>query len=395
MNNTYCPRYFNHIFSDSGGRYRLCCHTYVHDNPLEKYNSNINTPFEVYLSEEMEDIRQMSLENKKIPSCQGCYELEEAGAISPRKRLISNQQCDTVVNNVEVKLRIWGNHCNLSCVMCTPYNSSMRSKEFKDLGIEPGHYGGFWDLDLKAKPNINHYNNIKKDILDNINLVGSIYITGGEPFLLPKHYEFLESIPEKYKKNISVNYDTNLSVLKYKNKSIFPTLEKFKSFTFNVSADHYGDKLAYIRWPIDVDQFEKNIEYVQNTFGYHVITQISPTISTLNVEDVPLILDYYENNFKIKSKGYKGIVSRPNILNIRHHRDREKLLARYKNEQWDKKYDMSNLIFQKLNMHSDLNMWNLGIEYLERLDNHRGTNFKTLWPHYDYIDMIKVKNIDV
>lgn len=394
MPDTYCPRYFNHIFSDAAGRYRLCCHATARDNPLEKYNSNTHTPFETFLSPEMEDVRQLSFEGKKIPSCQKCYTMEDAGSISPRLRFRKHEQ-PSAVEGVEVKLRIFGNHCNLSCVMCAPYNSSTRMQEFKTIGIEPGEYGGFWNQSFEAKPSAKHYAKIKKDILDNIHLVGSIYITGGEPFLLPKHYEFLESIPDKYKKNIVVKYDTNLSELQYKNKSVFCTLEKFKSFSFSVSADHYGDKLAYIRWPLDVEKFENNIEYVQNTFGNNTITSVNCAISILNVEDVPTILGYYKDKFNIQNKGYKSLVKNPKNLNIQHHRDKNKILRRYEDEKWKMHYDVTGGILEYLNNPYNPNWWNQGMEYLERLDKHRGTNFRDLWPNYDYVDLIKVKNIDV
>ena len=53
-------------------------------------------------------------------------------------------------------------------------------------------------------------------------------ITCGEPLLLPKHWELLDKIPDDHAKHITLSNDTNLSELRYKDKSIFDYVDKFK-----------------------------------------------------------------------------------------------------------------------------------------------------------------------
>ena len=43
---------------------------------------------------------------------------------------------------------------------------------------------------------------IVNDIIDNIERVDTIHITGGEPLQLPKHWEMLDLISEEHAKNI-------------------------------------------------------------------------------------------------------------------------------------------------------------------------------------------------
>ena len=35
--------------------------------------------------------------------------------------------------------------------------------------------------------------------------------------------------------------------------------DKFEEINLGVSCDHYGEKLKWIRYPIDVEEFESNI----------------------------------------------------------------------------------------------------------------------------------------
>ena len=65
MNKTYCTAPFHQIYCDNGGRYRLCCHGGV-NKTIAKFKSSTHTPFEYFLSDEMEQIRQDMVEGKNI-----------------------------------------------------------------------------------------------------------------------------------------------------------------------------------------------------------------------------------------------------------------------------------------------------------------------------------------
>lgn len=386
MNKSYCLRPFNHVYSDSAGRYRLCCHSKVFNNPLGKYNSNTDFPMDVFFSEEMEEIRNMMMSGEKVDACRKCYALEKQGAYSPRLTKTKKMIAHPEPHSVQIKLRIFGNNCNLSCYMCTPYNSSTRIKEFKELEIDYREYD-FNHVDFLAKPKKGHFEGMLQNVLDNIEYISSIYITGGEPFLLPRHYDFLNRIPEKYAEHINIRYDTNMTVLEYKGKSIFETLKKFKSFGFMVSADHYGEKLSYIRYPIDVNQFERNLEYIQTKYN-NAIMRIGCTVSMLNVEDLDDILPYYENKFGIENKGYTSAVINPKPLSIQNHKDKEHLIKKYSSYEMDP----DKIIISRLKQPQDLTQWNKGIEYLKILDQHRKTDYTKLWD-YEKVELLDVVNI--
>ena len=73
-------------------------------------------------------------------------------------------------------------------------------------------------------------------------------ITGGEPLQLPAHWKLLDRIPDDHAKHITLSYDTNLTELRYKDKSIFDYVDKFQDIKLGVSADHIKEKEAWIRY---------------------------------------------------------------------------------------------------------------------------------------------------
>ena len=61
MNNSYCSLFFNEIYSENTGSYNVCC-LGASDNHLEKkFKTKDVTPFEFFLSEEMDEIRDKAL----------------------------------------------------------------------------------------------------------------------------------------------------------------------------------------------------------------------------------------------------------------------------------------------------------------------------------------------
>lgn len=377
MNKTYCKAAFAHIYSDSGGQYKLCCHAYDHNNELKQFNSKTHAPFEYFLSEAMEDIRNRMLSGEEVEGCEKCYDIEKKGFQSPRQyRHNRNHQIQFDVDQVELKLRIFGNHCNLACYMCIPFNSSTRTKELRDMGIyeQIGRTKVF-----DARIDINQWEKIHKDIIDNIHLVGTIHITGGEPFLLPKHFSFIESIPEEAASKIFLTYDTNLTNIVHKGKSVFEYLKKFEKVRLNVSCDHYGDKLAWIRYPIDVKSFEENLRTVTDPahmakYNNVRLNRLNVTTSILNVEDLYDIKKYYLEEFNIETD-FHNVVNTPHYLNVKNHPKKNELIKKYENN-----IEYTSVV-RNMMLDSNVDQWNYAIWYLKQLDSHRNTNYTLLWDY--------------
>ena len=275
------------------------------------------------------------------------------------------------VDKVTLKLRINGTFCNLSCYMCIPYNSSTRRNEMNK--IYPEGWDFFSESDYVSVKSKEWYL-IVNDIIDNIERVDTIHITGGEPLQLPKHWEMLDLISEEHAKNIELQYDTNFTELRYKNHSVWDIENKFKRIHWGISCDHYGKKLEYIRYPIDIKKFEANLRETKD----FQTRNLNCTTSLLNVEDLISIKDYYKQNFNIEVK-FTSVVMTPKILSIRNlpEEKKQQLINRYEHIP-EFAYVLSEL--KKEGNSTDLKA---GIEYMKKLSKQRNMNHAELWPQYD------------
>ena len=411
MNNSYCSLLFNEIYSDNRGCYNLCCFATA-DNHLEKkFKTKDVTPFEFYLSKEMDEIREKALKGEIIESCQRCYHEEEM--VGSSKRLMSNKQIrnippPTKVEKVTLKLRTFGNYCNLSCISCHPTNSTGRIKELtatgqltkledvgsngeiffpfrESAGFESSNYkqaGASPYVGFEARLGYKEWQATKKDILDNIDKIESFHIQGGEPLLIPQHWQLLmEDISDADAKNIRLHYNTNLTKLRYKDYTVYDLIKKFGHVEFSVSCDHIGDKLHFMRYPIDVEEFENNLIEV-----WPNVCQIACTVQLLNVNDLPEIADYYEKKYKIPVS-FTGYVEHPQFMNIRHlpNNFKEKLIERYSEKSFgiyankERVYPKSNLFVSELMKDGDKYWIIKALEYLDTLGKHRGIDWRKLW----------------
>ena len=359
MSNSYCAAAFRQIYSDNAGRYRLCCHADDHPD-LVKTNTRNTTPFEHFLSDAMENIRDDMFSGKPIKGCETCYKAEEQGSKSWREwKYNTIYEPAQIVEKVSLKLRILGSYCNLGCYMCSPYNSSTRRVELQKSGIS-----NFKSDDKVVNISTKRYNETVQDILNNIELVDHMHITGGEPLLLPRMWEMLDQITLSDAKNITLSFDTNLSSLTYKNYHIEQLAEKFKKIDLGVSCDHFGEKLHWIRYPLDVKQFERNI-----SDSKHLISSINVTVSILNIMDLHAINDYYDNTVS-----FNGINKSPTMLSIRNLpiQLKHKIYQMYESNGFDILLDelMSDPIPGDLEK---------GLDYCRKLDANRPTDFDSIF----------------
>ena len=86
---TYCPVLFDTIYSSNkDDSYQLCC--YARPSIVSrKFKQSTHTPFEFFLSDEMNEIRRKSLTDEKIDGCVRCYDEEKRIDYSSRIRYIN------------------------------------------------------------------------------------------------------------------------------------------------------------------------------------------------------------------------------------------------------------------------------------------------------------------
>ena len=88
-----------------------------------------------------------------------------------------------------------------------------------------------------------------------------VYLVGGEPLMIEKHYGFLQKIIDAGKaKEVTLEYDTNLTAVQPR---VIELWKHFKLIWIRGSIDDYSKQNDYIRFPSKWSQIEKSIDKIK------------------------------------------------------------------------------------------------------------------------------------
>lgn len=203
--------------------------------------------------------------------CRICHNNEKLGIHSYRESFNQRKKDQPGLQFVDIRNR---NLCNAACRTCGPYNSSQWAEEM-------GQMPPFAHADLTSvKPLI---------ITPSLQ---SIYYTGGEPFINAEHWSLLEELIDRgISQSISLQYNSNLSTLKFKNKNILDLWKNFYHVSVTASIDAIGEKFNYLRSGLDWHTVNDNLLEMSRYPGVKV--RIGTTVSILNLWFVAELLEYY------------------------------------------------------------------------------------------------------
>lgn len=315
MSTKICSLPWTHLATHPHGGCTLCC---VSDHRggasrARDYESDGHTvwltlnrhPIErVMNSDYYKEVRQQMLAGEEPEACKRCYDDERAGLRS--KRLEENSRyLDKIQDQIAktgpdgtipvsfrfIELRL-GNVCNLVCRTCNPASSSKWVKEHADLEkkfnwitqygkVERGEWfelDTFWD-----------------ELLEKSTDLERIYINGGEPTLVEKHFVYLEKLIERgLNKQVELWYNINLSQLPAKLLALW---QQFKTVTVSCSIDDLRERNDYIRHGSEWRTVEKNL--LQLKAMPWVNLSIVQTISAYSVLYLDEFYEYFHNTMGI------------------------------------------------------------------------------------------------
>lgn len=276
-NNTFCILPFVHLYAEPKGDMKPCCIASGFDDKLNLKNMSID---EAFNSPQMKELRKDMLEGKYNKVCNVCYEREKITNHSPR--ISFNQNTLWTLPNVESDYSVesqfqhvdvrFSNLCNFKCRMCNHDFSSNWYDDFFDL--KPYY-------DKNDRPRVLKVSEtIASDLKQHLNKIKSIYFAGGEPLIMPEHYEILkhlydnteieimyrdnDGIPEHFKtRNLSIHYNTNLSVIKYDETSLIDLWKGFYRVFLSISCDGIGKVGEYQRTGFNMERFEDNLKIIR------------------------------------------------------------------------------------------------------------------------------------
>jgi molybdenum cofactor biosynthesis enzyme MoaA len=168
------------------------------------------------------------------------------------------------------------NFCNLKCRYCGPHFSSQWAEELHKFPII-------------QKQDITKY----KDMLITDSL-SWLYFTGGEPLINAEHWQMLEELIDSNRSHkIALNYNSNLTTIKFKDKNIIDIWKNFKDVNIQCSIDAIGLPLEYIRSGASWEKIKSNIEEILiATKNSQIKINFSPVVSILNIWFIDKLYEY-------------------------------------------------------------------------------------------------------
>lgn len=281
-NRAFCLMPWIHLYVNTRGLCQACCIA-----PITFGNLNNQSIQEIWNGESIQKFRKNLLEGKKDKRCNGCYTLEESGVKSIRQETLEKfgHKVEDLIKNVSsyiqppVYLDIrFSNVCNFRCITCWHGASS---KWFEEAKANNTHVAN--SAIIKA---IKDEGDFFHQLEELINGVEEFYFAGGEPLVMDEHYQVLDLLLKHNKTDVHLRYNTNLSLLKFKGRSVLDYWKNFNQVTVSASLDAAGELGEKIRRDSCWEDIKSNLSAIKKDCP-HVRLEIAPTISSLNVLAVP------------------------------------------------------------------------------------------------------------
>lgn len=390
---TYCSLPWIHLATHPDGGATLCCVS-DHRNaasrarnfqPLQYLDVNTSSLNSIMNSDYFKQTRLEMLNNKIPQACQRCYAEEANGVRSKRveeneklgftedmARAITQEDGTIPVNFKFVELRL-GNLCNLKCRTCNPMSSTNWIQPYQKLQQElkfVTHY------DRKINSSWTESDEFWDDLFNHSEDVQLIYVNGGEPTLVEKHWKYLEELIKRgLNKQITLWYNINMTNLPDK---LIDLWKEFKRVQVTCSIDDLYERNDYIRAGSDWNTVISNLDKIQS---YPWIeASICQTVSWMNV--------YYVNDF-IKFMRNRNLhvhlnyVYDPEFLSIK------ALPADLKQVVLDRCTDLNEWELNSLQSQfvdtTDMTLYQRGVQYNKWLDNNNRTAFGKVFPEWHNI----------
>lgn len=247
-------------------------------------------------------------------NCLYCKSVEHAGGTSDRMRHLSvphliplelqNDPKAVVISPTLLEV-YFNNACNLGCLYCS---SSLSSTIFS----ENQTHGEFKQGQVWLKNHNSRYKDLVpyfwKWFSEKFSTISRFHVLGGEPLYQKEFVKLLEMIDQYPNPDCELNIITNLAVSEERLQQF---VEKFKSLLvrrklkridITCSIDCWGPQQEYVRWPLDLVQWEKNLTYLLSQ--KYLYLSINQTISVLTIKTMPDLLEKLAEWRKIHKIGH-------------------------------------------------------------------------------------------
>ena len=387
LQDTFCPLPWMHLYIGPDSNVLPCC---VADQKNPMGSILKDSVDDILKSQNFNQLRHNMLSGIRSKECSRCYLQEDSGIKSSRKshnnkwpREVLNIKSNGTIDEFNPKyidIRL-NNICNLKCRMCSGYFSSAIAQEDSKLHGNQTY--------LESSLTTKERATALSDILSYLPYTEEIYFAGGEPLLTPEHYVILDELIKNNHRDLHLRYNTNFTVLSYKDSSVLNLWKNFSKVTVGASLDAIGKIAEYVRHGTKWATIESNLELLK-LHCPHVDLCITSTVGFLNVVSlIELQKTWQENKLLDISKFSMSILVGPDYLTV------QVPPIEYKNQldyrirahiNWCQENRAGNLATQWLNV---LNyMWEADSSHLlskfkkisDLKDQYRNENFSNLYP---------------
>jgi hypothetical protein len=253
----------------------------------------------------LEDRRQMLQGQWPEKGCEYCKDIEAVGGQSDRiinlnfPGVHAPPELDQDLQAVSVSPRIvdisFDNLCNLKCVYCGPQFSSLWDAENVRFGLSA--YNKSPRLEQNKQK-------VFEWLKQNGHKLTNFQMTGGEPLFqqeLDTCLTIFESHPApELKLQILSNLNAKLERVQGIVEKVKRLVDKncLREFEITASLDCWGPPQEYARFPLDLDVWERNFEYLLEQRWINLI--IGSALTPLTVKTLPDLLEKIQGWNKIR-----------------------------------------------------------------------------------------------
>ena len=269
-----------HYYINPQGQVGPCC---MFDERFPQ--GNVNTQGTENIDSMLEGVRQYMLAGKRHNTCSTCWKKEDAGLKSARQYANHRwanykESTDVVLRHLDIRI---SNKCNFMCRMCSGKFSNRIAQEERKL------YGNTKYFDEQIETTLE--DKIFDLVVKNVDTLEEVYFAGGEPLINDFHYKVLNYLREQGRQDIRIRYNTNLSIIKYKNYDLLDYWSWFNNVTVGASLDLIGAPANYVRHGAEYDTLEQNYYHIRDFVNF----TITSTLHLMNAYNLPKLHNHWSN----------------------------------------------------------------------------------------------------
>jgi radical SAM protein with 4Fe4S-binding SPASM domain len=308
---TVCAVPWMHLAFEPSGKVIPCCLTSTHNYFAGDLNEQ--SIEEIWNSDNMKSLRKDMINGIEPAICNKCFDQERVTGESGRvhhARSFSNvlKEIPKITEPdgtcTTMNLKYWdfrfSNLCNFKCRSCGPRYSSTWVPDAKKLKWID-EQDKVWNI--ASVDDLTNFDFLKEQI----NHVEKIYFAGGEPLMMPEHWQILDMLVEHKRFDVRISYNTNASILTYGGKNVLDYWRLWEPGKIEVwpSIDELGERAELIRAGTNWTKVEENLKAMCALDN--IIVRPGMTIGAWNVFRLPEIITYLTELGVIKSNNKFGI----------------------------------------------------------------------------------------